>query len=149
MHQLIHLLSSGGLHDLSLQIFPLQPFQYTVKMGHAHSSSSNQDPKQYLQSDVPKFSHQYLLSRGKFLKTFSGKIDDTNVVVKVYFRQCDDELLMIGRKLSKIWKMLPPSKYPNLLPYQMWLKSQNKMTRSNTSPTYLIRQFILHNLHDR
>ena len=118
-------------------------------MGHAHSSSSAQDPKQFLPSDIPNFIPYYLLSKGKFLKTFYGKINDTDVVVKVYFRQSDDDLLVVGRKLSKIWKRLPPSKYPNLLPYQMWLKSQHKLSRSNTSPTYLVRQFILHNLHDR
>lgn len=31
----------------------------------------------------------------------------------------------------------------------MWLKSNNRITRSNTSPTYLIRQYLLSNLHDR
>ena len=121
-------------------------------MGQVHSSSSAQDPKQFLQTDIPNFSlspSHSLLSRGKFLKTFNGKINDTDVVIKVYFRQFEDELLVVGRKLSRIWKKIPPSKYPNLLPYQMWLKSQNKVSRSNMSPTYLIRQFILHNLHDR
>ena len=83
------------------------------------------------------------------MKTFNGKIEGSNVVIKIYFRSCDDDLLEVGRKLSHIWQVLSPTKYPCLLPYQIWFKSSNKITRTNTSPTYLIRQFLHSSLHDR
>ena len=37
------------------------------------------------------------------MKTFTGKIDGCNVVVKVYFRSCDDDLQDVAKKLSHIW----------------------------------------------
>jgi phosphoinositide-3-kinase regulatory subunit 4 len=110
---------------------------------------ASQDPKQFLQNDIPRFIISDLISRGKFIKTFHGKIDGNNVIVKVYFRNCDDDLSDIAKKLTLISKKLSPAKYPCLLPYQIWLKSNNKITRTNTSPTYLIRQYFFHNLYER
>jgi phosphoinositide-3-kinase, regulatory subunit 4 len=111
--------------------------------------TASQDPKQFLQADIPRFIVLELISRGKFMKTFSGKIEGNNIIVKIYFRSCDDDLIEVNRKLSRIWLTLSPTKYPNLLPYQMWFKSPNKVARSNTSPTYLIRQYLHSSLNDR
>ena len=55
---------------------------------------------------------------------------------------------MISR-LSYVSRVLSPRKYPCLLPYQMWLKSNARVTRSLLVPTYLVRQYFKSNLYDR
>ena len=60
-------------------------------MGNANfrqwsQGAASQDPKQFLHLDLPKFDLaqvNQMISKGKFMKTFSGKINETNVVVKV------------------------------------------------------------------
>lgn len=116
-----------------------------------------QDPRNYFQVDLPKFILQSKIGNGKFMKTYSVRVDGSTLVVKVYMKlpEEDKELQMVVEKLTKIWKVLSPSRYPNLLPYQMWIKSVDKTQSSLRtqkqipSPVYLIRQYIYANLHDR
>ena len=110
------------------------------------------DPKMFLQTELPKFIVHDHISKGKFMKVYSGKIDGTPVMVKVYIRSQEEDRNMteIARKLTHVWNTLSPSRYPNLLPYQMWIKSSYRIPKtSNLSPTYLIRQYLISNLHDR
>lgn len=48
-----------------------------------------------------------------------------------------------------MWNALSPSQHPNLLPYQMWIKSSAKISRPNSIPVFLIRQYFPYNLYDR
>lgn len=91
------------------------------------------------------------------MKTYRMKISpessnqsDVQVIVKVYFKHPDEENKTnnAGKHMTKLWQTLTPAKYPNLLPYQMWLKSP-KVSKNGAQPIYLIRQFIHSNLHDR
>jgi phosphoinositide-3-kinase regulatory subunit 4 len=126
-------------------------------MGNANyrqgtQAAVTQDPRVFLQNDIPKFISQDLISRGKFMKIYTGKIDGAQVIVKVYLRSQEEDLHVLPsviRKLTNIWKVLSPSKHPNILPYQIWIKSSYKIPKSNLSPTYLIRQYLLANLYDR
>lgn len=59
------------------------------------------------------------------------------------------DLLNVSIKLTSTWKSVSPSKHPNLLPYQMWIKSSTKIGKTTSSPAYLIRQYFGANLYDR
>lgn len=51
--------------------------------------------------------------------------------------------------LTWMWNALSPSQHPSLLPYQMWIKSSAKISRPNSIPIFLIRQYFPYNLYDR
>ena len=63
-------------------------------------------------------------------------------------KQPDEDLQTPAAELSKLWRVISPARYPNLLPYQMWIKSSVKL-KPNITPVYLIRQYVQSNLHDR
>ena len=63
-------------------------------------------------------------------------------------KQPDEDLQTPASELSKLWRVISPARYPNLLPYQMWIKSSVKL-KPNITPVYLIRQYVQSNLHDR
>jgi phosphoinositide-3-kinase regulatory subunit 4 len=107
-----------------------------------------QDLRNYFQNDLPKFILQSKIGNGKFMKTYIMRVDSTPIVVKVYMKLNDEDLQIPSKNLAFIWRILTPIKYPNLLPYQLWLKSSSRI-KSNASPVYLIRQFFNTNLYDR
>lgn len=107
-----------------------------------------QDLRNYFQNDLPKFILQAKVGNGKFMKTYIMRVDSAPVVVKVYMKLNDEDLLVPAANLTIIWKTLSPAKYPNLLPYQMWIKSSSRF-KSAASPVYLIRQYFSSNLYDR
>ena len=124
------------------------------------------DPRIFFQIDLPKFilSSNSRIGNGKFMKTYVAKVDGVPVVVKVFMRYMNDNpntngtdnksidmdiISSVERHLSHIWKTLSPARYPNLLPYELWIKSNNKIPKTNYVPVYLIRQYIYSNLHDR
>jgi serine/threonine protein kinase len=107
-----------------------------------------QDLRTYFQSDLPKFILQAKIGNGKFMKTYIMRIDSAPVIVKVYMKLNDEDLLVPAAHLTQIWKTLSPAKYPNLLPYQMWMKSSSRL-KSPATPVYLIRQYFNSNLYDR
>lgn len=76
------------------------------------------------------------------------RIDSTPVTVKVYLKLNDEDLMVPAANLTFIWKTLSPAKYPNLLPYQLWMKSSSRI-KSPFTPIYLIRQYFHFNLYDR
>jgi serine/threonine protein kinase len=107
-----------------------------------------QDLRNYFQNDLPKFVLQAKIGNGKFMKTYIMRVDSVPLIVKVYMKLNEEDLLIPTANLTVIWKTLSPAKYPNLLPYQMWLKSSSRI-KSAASPVYLIRQFFHANLYDR
>jgi serine/threonine protein kinase len=110
---------------------------------------NNQDLRIYFQNDLPKFILQAKVGNGKFMKTYVMRVDSAPVVVKVYMKLSDEDLLVPAAHLTIIWKTLSPAKYPNLLPYQMWIKSTARFNKSAATPIYLIRQYFSSNLYDR
>ena len=48
-----------------------------------------------------------------------------------------------------MWKSISPADFPNLLPYQMWIKSDQKISKASLTPVYLVRQYFPSNLYDR
>lgn len=107
-----------------------------------------QDPRTYFQNDLPNFIYQDRIGNGKFMKTYIVKVKGVPFVVKVYMKTAEENLQSVSLELSHLWKTISPSRYPNLLPYQMWIKSA-KPTRNNVYPVYLIRQYMQSSLHDR
>ena len=84
------------------------------------------------------------------MKSYMMRVDGVCVVVKVYMRvdssspdgaaneRADRELLTAEAvKLTHLFKTLSPSKYPFLLPYQMWIKSASRLGRTTAPPVYL------------
>ena len=136
-------------------------------IGLSNQSSSTTvgvlDPRIYFQTDLPKFilSNNSRIGNGKFMKTYVAKVDGISIVVKVFMRYIDDSsnfenkssevdiISSVERHLSHIWKTLSPARYPNLLPYELWIKSTNKLSKTNYAPVYLMRQYMYSNLHDR
>jgi phosphoinositide-3-kinase regulatory subunit 4 len=130
-------------------------------MGNASARPTTlPDSRAQFNSDLPKFALQTkfgkegMLGDGKLMKSYMMRVDGTNVVVKVYMKLSDENLGAIQKRLHKIWLVLSSDKYPNLLPYQMWIRSPgpNAGVRQKTgtiSPTYLIRQYLASNLYDR
>jgi phosphoinositide-3-kinase regulatory subunit 4 len=108
-----------------------------------------QDPRTYFQIDLPKFVVNSKIGNGKFMKTYSVKVDGVLLVVKVYMKAPDEDLTLHSARFSKLWRTISPARYPNLLPYQMWIKSSTRMTKTNAIPIYVIRQYLYSNLHDR
>ena len=107
-----------------------------------------QDPRNYFQNDLPKFILQAKIGNGKFMKTYIMRVDGAPVVVKIYMKLNDEDLLVPAANLTFMWKTLSPAKYPNLLPYQMWMRSSSRL-KGPATPIYLIRQYINTNLYDR
>lgn len=107
-----------------------------------------QDLRNFMQVDLPKFVSQNRIGNGKFMKTYVMRVDSTQLVVKVYMKPPEEDLQQVASQLTKIWHTLSPAKYPNLMPYQMWIKSASK-TKTPYSPVYLIRQYFHTNLYDR
>lgn len=126
-------------------------------MGNASGRPVLPDSRALFSSDLPKFVIQTkfgkngMLGDGKFMKSYLMRVDGTNVMVKVYMKLSDEDLNTIQKRLHQIWILLSPNKYPNLLPYQMWIRSQTAYARQKVSmtPIYLIRQYMASNLHDR
>jgi phosphoinositide-3-kinase, regulatory subunit 4 len=83
------------------------------------------------------------------MKSYLMKVDDTSVAVKVYFKSQDEDLETYAATLTWMWNALSPSQHPNLLPYQMWIKSSAKISKPNLSPVFLVRQYFPANLYDR
>lgn len=135
-------------------------------MGNAsiRFAQPSQDPRINMQSDLPKFVMQTksgkdgLLGDGKLMKTYCMYVeahshsysaqDVVNVVVKVYMKLPDEDLAQVARRLAEIWQTLSPTRYPNLLPYQLWIRSASRQ-KSGPTPVYLIRQHFAANLYDR
>jgi serine/threonine protein kinase len=140
------------LTNSSKEIKPEEP----IKMGNAayRQTTTNpnldQDLKLYMQTDLPKFVWQDKIGNGKFMKSYVMRVESTQVLVKVYMKLSDEDLTSIGKLLTLQWKLLSPTKFPSLMPYQMWIKSTSRMKSSASSlPVYLIRQYFHSNLYDR
>jgi len=122
-------------------------------MGNANyrhlSSQVSQDPRTYLQNDLPKFIYHERIGNGKFMKSYLMKIDGTAVAVKVYLKPPDESVEEYAAILTSMWNSLSPSRHPNLLPYQMWIKSMSKITKPLVTPVFLVRQYFPFNLYDR
>ena len=101
------------------------------------------------QADLPKFILQAKIGNGKLMKTYLMRCGSNSVVVKVYMSYPDEELRIYAAELTRIWCNISPSKFPNLLPYQLWMKSVSRQPKSNIVPIYIIRQYLYSNLHDR
>ena len=109
-----------------------------------------QDQRSFFPSDLPKFILQSRIGDGKFMKTYIFRVDGTQVVVKVYMKLFEEDLKSSIEQLTFIWRTLTPSQYPNLLPYQMWIRpSSTRFNKAAASPVYLIRQYFKFNLYDR
>jgi serine/threonine protein kinase len=108
----------------------------------------DQDLKGFMQLDLPKFVWQSKVGNGKFMKSYVMRVESTQLVVKVYMKLADEDLQQAAVQLTDLWRILSPTKYPNLMPYQMWIKSTARMKTPNT-PVYLIRQYFNANLYDR
>lgn len=108
-----------------------------------------QDLRNFMQVDLPKFVLQSKIGNGKFMKSYIMRVDSTQLVVKVYMKLTDEDVQIPAVLLTKLWRTIPPSKYPNLMPYQMWIKSNPSRIKAAQSPVYLIRQYFNSNLSDR
>lgn len=108
----------------------------------------DQDLKTFVQSDLPRFVWQDKIGNGKFMKTFVMRIDSTQLVVKIYMRLIEEDLQQPASLLTNVWRVLSPTKFPSLMPYQMWIRSTARIKSAN-SPVYLIRQYFNTNLFDR
>jgi hypothetical protein len=66
-------------------------------MGNASFSQQPlQDPRSYIQNDLPKFIVQSRIGNGKFMKTYNATIDGSSVVIKVY-------ILMYFKSIKKLF----------------------------------------------
>ena len=101
------------------------------------------------QADLPKFILQSKIGNGKLMKTYLMRCESNSIVVKVYMSYPDEELRTFAAELTRIWYTISPSRFPNLLPYQLWMKSVSRQSKSNVQPIYIIRQYLYSNLHDR
>ena len=62
----------------------------------------------------------------------------------------DEDLTKVQEALHRIFSLLSPNKYPNLLPYQMdTLPSKRWKTKIQALPIYLVRQYLASNLYVR
>lgn len=112
------------------------------------SVAYEQDLRLYIQNDLPRFMLQSKIGNGKFMKTFVMRANNSQVVVKVYQRLQDEDLQVAARLLTSLWSTIPPTKYPNLQPYQLWLKSTARVKVAQCL-VYLVRQYFNSNLYDR
>ena len=116
--------------------------------------SQPQDVRVFFNSDLPKLALQTkvgklgMIGDSKFMKSFLMKADGQSMVVKVYFRLADEDLSAIQARLHQLWLNVSPTKYPNILPHQMWISSRNK-NKNIPTPVYLLRQYLSSNLYDR
>ena len=101
------------------------------------------------QADLPKFIVQSKIGNGKLMKTYLMRCEGNSVVVKVYLSLPDEDLRIFATRLTYVWYILSPSKYPFLLPTQLWMKSPTRTSRLSSTPVYLIRQYLYANLLDR
>ena len=101
------------------------------------------------QADLPKFILQSKIGNGKLMKTYLMRCESNSIVVKVYMSYPDEELRTFAAELTRIWYTISPSRFPNLLPYQLWMRSGSRQSKSNVQPIYIIRQYLYSNLHDR
>lgn len=114
--------------------------------------SHPQDPTSYTNIDLPKFIFRKKIGDGKFLKTYSMQAMQADgikrircsylwsfnlffilpylgigipMVVKVFMSFPEDEnnVEIHSKRLTELWRLISPVKYPNLLPYQCWIKS--------------------------
>lgn len=108
----------------------------------------DQDLKSFMQLDLPRFVWQDKIGNGKFMKSFVMRVESTELVVKVYMKLADEDLQQAASKLTNLWKVLSPTKFPSLMPYQMWIRSTARVKTPNI-PVYLIRQYFSTNLSDR
>jgi phosphoinositide-3-kinase regulatory subunit 4 len=108
----------------------------------------DQDLKTFMQSDLPRFVWQERIGNGKFMKSYLMRVESTQLVVKVYMKLSDEDLQSAATKLTSLWKTLSPTKFPSLMPYQMWIRSTARIKTPNI-PVYLIRQYFHYNLFDR
>ena len=95
------------------------------------------------------------------MKTFLLRVDSSPVLVKVYLSPVDFNKELMNSfvsQLSLYFKTLSPSKYPNLMPYQMWIQPCHPNSgvgvlpggnKVKLAPVYLIRQYFSSNLNDR
>ena len=121
-------------------------------MGNATSISAAApvDPAKDLPQDLPKFIIKRLLSKESRIKTYEGKFDGAPVIVKCYTRDPQETLDEVAMRLTKLWRSINPANFPNLLPYQMWLKAGVGSQRNYRAlGCYLIRQRLCHSLYDR
>lgn len=123
-------------------------------MGNSHhtnrqaANQQQQDARTLFQADLPKFILQSKIGNGKFMKSYNVRVDGVPLVVKIYMKLSEEDLQSVANRLSFIWKTLSPSRFPNMLPYQMWI-SRAVRQKNVLAPVYLIRQYIHSNLHDR
>ena len=110
----------------------------------------------FFQADLPKFIVQSRIGNGKLMKTYLMRCEGNSVVVKVYVSMPDEDLRVFASRLTYVWYVLSPSKYPFLLPTQLWMKSPSvtmsrtsRMASNTYTPVYLIRQYLYANLLDR
>lgn len=109
---------------------------------------ADQDVKNFMQIDLPKFVMQSKIGNGKFMKSYIMRVETTPLVVKVYMKLPDEDLMIPAIQLTFLWKTISPTKYPNLMPYQIWIKSNTRIKSPNL-PVYLVRQYFHSNLYDR
>ena len=81
------------------------------------------------------------------MKSFLMQIDSCQVLVKVYLKSNDEDLREVVVGLTYLWRVL--SKFPSILPYQLWMKSPSAKPKAPSYPIYLIRQYLNASLHDR
>lgn len=118
-------------------------------MGNSSPRPHLADAAVNFQADLPKFILQSKIGNGKLMKTYLMRCESNSVVVKVYMSYPDEDLRTFASELTRIWYTISPSRFPNLLPYQLWMKSTSRYQKSPGLPIYLIRQYLYSNLHDR
>ena len=126
-------------------------------MGSASSRppQSAQSSRAYFNSDLPKFVLQSkvgkagMIGDGKFMKSYCMRADGHAILVKVYMRLADEDISAAQERLHYLWHTISPTKFPNLMPYQMWVRGLNVRQKNQPQPIYLLRQHLAHNLYDR
>lgn len=113
-----------------------------------NQATVDQELRICMQLDLPKFVLRSKIGNGKFMKSYVMRVDSTQLVVKMYLKLPDEDLQVAAKMLTNLWKTIPCTTYPNLMPYQMWIRSSSKIKTSQT-PVYLIRQYFSSNLYDR
>lgn len=118
-----------------------------------------QDTRSNFNVDLPKFSLQTkngrsgMIGDGKFMKSFVMRVDGRLVVVKVYMKSSEEDIILKQAQimLYRLFENISPTRFPSLMPYQMWIRSSsgNNNKKSMMTPIYLIRQYLSSNLYDR
>eukprot|EP00605_Chrysophyceae_sp_TOSAG23-4_P002541 GSChrysophyteH1.ASY1.ANO1.2806.1 assembled CDS len=126
-------------------------------MGNAASRppQSAANTRAHFNTDLPtiglvtKMGKHGMIGDGKFMKSYCMRADGHTMVVKVYMRLNDENLSINQEQLHQLWLQLSPTEYPNLLPYQMWIRSTSPRGKNQPQPIYLIRQYLAQNMYDR